>query len=111
MTTPRKSRLSAALLVALLSAPFAVAAQAPEDSADVADAAQDDDQATESPSSSSATGAQELEAVTVSARRRDESLQDVPVAVSAFEMEDLRDMQARNLDGLQGAVPNLNIVQ
>jgi iron complex outermembrane receptor protein len=111
MTTPRKNRLSAALLAALIAAPLVANAQVPEDSTDATDAA--DAMQGEDPSTGSATpvGAQELEAVTVSARRRDESLQDVPVAVSAFELEDLRDMQARNLDGLQGAVPNLNIVQ
>lgn len=55
--------------------------------------------------------AKQLEAVTVSARRRDESLEKVPVAVSAFTEEDMRDLQANNIDGLQGAVPNMNIVQ
>jgi iron complex outermembrane receptor protein len=52
-----------------------------------------------------------LDAVTVTARRREESLQDVPVAVTAFGEEDLRELQARNLDGLQGAIPNVNVVQ
>lgn len=98
MNTPRMNRLSAALLVALLGGGAAVHAQ------DQADAA--DDQA-----GTGNSAGQELEAVTVTARRRAESIQDVPVAVSAFELEDLRDLQARNLDGLQGAVPNLNIVQ
>ncbi|MCB1636179.1 MAG: TonB-dependent receptor, partial [Xanthomonadales bacterium] len=49
--------------------------------------------------------------VTVTARRRAESAEDVPVAVSAFEASDLVELQASNLDNLQGAVPNLNIVQ
>ncbi len=52
-----------------------------------------------------------LESVTVTARRRTESIQDVPVAVSAFGEDQLRDLQASNVDGLQGAVPNMNIVQ
>jgi len=52
-----------------------------------------------------------LDSITVTARRREETAQDVPVAVSSFDADDLRDMQARTLDGLQGAVPNLNIVQ
>jgi len=55
--------------------------------------------------------AKQLEAVTVSARRRDESMEKVPVAVTAFSGEDMRDLQAMSIDGLQGAVPNLNIVQ
>lgn len=96
MTMPQMNRLSAALIAALLGGSLAVGAQ------DQGDAS--DDQAATS-------AGQELEAVTVTARRRAESIQDVPVAVSAFELEDLRDMQARNLDGLQGSVPNLNIVQ
>ena len=45
------------------------------------------------------------------ARRRAESIDDVPVAVSAFSEDALRDLQATNIDGLQGAVPNMNIVQ
>ncbi len=52
-----------------------------------------------------------LDQITVTARRRSESIQDVPVAVSAFGEEQLKDLQASNIDGLQGAVPNMNIVQ
>ncbi|MET0254386.1 MAG: TonB-dependent receptor, partial [Luteibacter sp.] len=55
--------------------------------------------------------ATQLTEVTVSARRRDESLEKVPVAVSAFSEEDMKDLQATSIDGLQGAVPNMNIVQ
>src|SRR5690606_27884366 len=49
-----------------------------------------------------------LDRVTVTARRRVESIQDVPVAVTAFGEESLRDLQASSIEGLQGAVPNLN---
>ena len=52
-----------------------------------------------------------LDTITVSARRREESIQTVPVAVSAFSAEDMAELQVRNVDSLQGAVPNLNIVQ
>ena len=55
--------------------------------------------------------AKQLEAVTVSARRRNESMEKVPVAVSAFSGDDMKDLQANSIDGLQGAVPNMNIVQ
>ena len=55
--------------------------------------------------------AKTLDTVTVTARRRAESIQDVPVAVSAFGESDLKDMQATGIDGLQGSVPNANIVQ
>jgi iron complex outermembrane receptor protein len=52
-----------------------------------------------------------LDEVQVTARRRTETAQKVPVAISAFGADELRNMQARNLEGVQGAVPNLNIVQ
>ncbi len=55
--------------------------------------------------------AKTLDGITVTARRRAESIQDVPVAVSAFGEEQLKDLQASSIDGLQGAVPNMNIVQ
>ena len=52
-----------------------------------------------------------LDSIVVTARRREESLQEVPVAVSAFSDADLVEMQANNIDSLQGSVPNMNIVQ
>lgn len=70
--------------------------------------------AQQTPTTGTATPASEattLDSITVTARRRSESIQDVPVAVSAFGEEQLKDLQANNIDGLQGAVPNLNIVQ
>ena len=74
------------------------ALQATAQEAAPAQAAQDEELAT-------------LDAVEVTARRRSESIQDVPVAVSAFGEDQLRDLQATNIDGIQGAVPNMNIVQ
>ncbi|WP_439532386.1 TonB-dependent receptor [Polymorphobacter sp.] len=58
-----------------------------------------------------AAGMAEDEEIIVSARRRDERLIDVPVAVSAFGQRDLERLQAVDLSGLQGTAPNLNIVQ
>lgn len=52
-----------------------------------------------------------LEEVIVTAQRREQSIQEVPMAISAFDTEQLRELQADNLDSLQGAVPNLNLVQ
>ncbi|MEQ8514686.1 MAG: TonB-dependent receptor, partial [Chromatocurvus sp.] len=52
-----------------------------------------------------------LEEVVVTAQRREQSLQEVPMAVSAFTRQQLQDLQADNLDSIQGAVPNLNLVQ
>ena len=51
------------------------------------------------------------ETITVTARRTEERLQDVPAAVSAFNERALDRIQAVDPTGLQGAVPNLNIVQ
>ncbi len=48
--------------------------------------------------------------VTVTARRTEENLQNVPAAVSAFSARSLDRIQANDPTGLQGAVPNLNIV-
>ena len=69
------------------------------------------DAASSKPGTPHAADTKELEAIQVTARRREESMEKVPVAVSAFSEEDLRDLQAITVDGLQGAVPNLNIVQ
>jgi iron complex outermembrane receptor protein len=48
-----------------------------------------------------------LDEIVVTARRREESLQDVPVAVSAFNAERISDLRAKDLSGLQYSVPNL----
>src|SRR5688572_14412604 len=49
--------------------------------------------------------------IVVTARRTEESLQRVPAAVSSFNERALDRIQAVDTTGLQGAVPNLNIVQ
>ena len=53
----------------------------------------------------------EDQVVTVTARRTEENLQQVPAAVSAFSERGLERIQAQDPTGLAGAVPNLNIVQ
>lgn len=53
----------------------------------------------------------ELSPITVTARRREESLQNVPVSVSAFDESDLHDLQADDLSGIQYSVPNLYLEQ
>ena len=52
-----------------------------------------------------------LEQQVNAAARRAADIFDVPVAVSAFGESDLVEKQATAIDGLQGSVPNLNIVQ
>ena len=58
---------------------------------------------------STSTKAKLLDQVVVTARKRAETLQDVPIAVSAFTSEDLRVQNVQNLGGLQGKVPALQI--
>jgi iron complex outermembrane receptor protein len=49
--------------------------------------------------------------IVITARRTEERLQRVPASVSAFNERALDRIQAQDTTGLQGAVPNLNIVQ
>ena len=49
--------------------------------------------------------------IVVTARRTEERLQRVPSSISAFNERTLDRIQATDTTGLQGAVPNLNIVQ
>ncbi len=53
--------------------------------------------------------AKQLEQVTVTARKREETLQDVPIAVSAFTAQTLFKQNVQDLAGLQGKVPSLQI--
>jgi len=48
--------------------------------------------------------------IVITARRTEEKLQRVPASVSAFNARALDRIQAQDTTGLQGAVPNLNIV-
>ncbi|RKR03817.1 TonB-dependent receptor [Maricaulis maris] len=47
--------------------------------------------------------------IVVTSRRREESLQDVPLSVSAFGEAQLEDLQASDISALQNAVPNLTM--
>ncbi|HTU11207.1 MAG TPA: TonB-dependent receptor [Allosphingosinicella sp.] len=76
----------------------AFAQDAPAPATDIVDQSQQD------------LGAADQE-VTVTARRTEENLQNVPASVSAFSERSLERIQATDPTGLQGAVPNLNIVQ
>jgi iron complex outermembrane recepter protein len=57
----------------------------------------------------SAVNAKQLGQVTVTARKREETLQDVPIAVSAFTAQALEKQNVQNLADLQGKVPSLQI--
>ncbi len=49
--------------------------------------------------------------ITVTSRRREEQLQDVPVAVSVIAGDQLEDVAASSISELEGYVPNLSIYQ
>ncbi len=53
--------------------------------------------------------AKQLDKIVVTARKRSETLQDVPIAVSAFTADDLRTQNVQNLGDLHGKVPSLQI--
>ncbi len=50
-----------------------------------------------------------LEEITVTARRREESLQDVPIALSAFSAERITNAGAPDITWLQQSTPNLTL--
>ncbi|HRO64044.1 TonB-dependent receptor [Thermomonas sp.] len=104
--------IQGALVATVLIGAPALAAEtgaAPAAAQDQAQAQAQDQEA--KPRTTAPTSPTQLETVTVTARRRAEPIQEVPVAVSAFGETQLRDMQANNVDGLQSSVPNMNIVQ
>ena len=55
--------------------------------------------------------ATEEQPIVVIARKREERLLDVPIAVTALGDEQLEKLGANDLSGVQGAVPNVNLVQ
>lgn len=54
-------------------------------------------------------GAMVLEEVTVTARRRDESLQDAPYAVTAFTAETLQDANVQRMEDFVALTPNVTL--
>jgi len=86
---------------ALIATP-AIAQTAPQTTADTAPPPA---AATNNDGQDSATGS-----IVITARRTAEKLQRVPASVSAFNARALDRIQAQDTTGLQGAVPNLNIV-
>ena len=60
-------------------------------------------------SAHAASSAATIEEVMVTAQRRSQNLQQVPMAVSAFNQYDLQQLQASDLGDLQNAVPSLTL--
>jgi iron complex outermembrane recepter protein len=61
------------------------------------------------PADAKPINAKQLGQVTVTARKREETLQDVPIAVSAFTAASLFKQNVQNLADLQGKVPSLQV--
>ena len=70
-------------------------------------------QSTESAASTAATsdGKGGLEEIVVTARRREETLQQTPLSISALSADKLQQMNMTRIDDISEAVPNLNISQ
>ncbi len=90
---------------------FACVAQAEEiaTTAVVAETAMADTAASSDSGKNKNKDSYELEAVQVTARKREETLQDVPISVSAFTENSLEKLNVRDIGDLQGRVPNLTI--
>ncbi|MEO6582300.1 MAG: TonB-dependent receptor plug domain-containing protein [Sphingomicrobium sp.] len=103
----RASLLVGAAAIALAAAP-ALAQSVEQTNADAASQppAPEATAAADAEGQDSATGD-----IVVTARRTEEFLQRVPAAVSSFNERALDRLQATDTTALQGAVPNLNIVQ
>lgn len=84
--------LQAATLAVVLALPLVAPAKAQAQTAPAADPA-----------------ATQIDDVIVTARRRDESLQDVPSAVSTYGAELLENRGATDLRSLSGIIPNVNV--
>lgn len=63
----------------------------------------------EAPPAFSQSQVQSLEEVVVTARRREENLQEVPVAITALSAEDLELRSIENTEDLQVLLPNVDI--
>ena len=63
------------------------------------------------PADAGAPAASEDAPIVVVARRIEERITDVPIAVTALASAQLQRLGANDLSGVQGAVPNVNIVQ
>ncbi|WP_170150200.1 TonB-dependent receptor [Parahaliea mediterranea] len=67
------------------------------------------DVAAQSTSASGAQASGALEEVVVTARRREESLQNIPIAVTALSADQLADLQISNFGEVGVTVPNLSV--
>lgn len=93
-TTPP---LCAVLLLGLAGQPFAATPGADASA----------DPGVDEPTQSAEASRAQLDEIVVTARKKSEALQDVPMSVAAFDSQDLRDRGIRNLNDLAVHVPGL----
>ena len=96
-----KSTCLSIAIAAILALPAVALAAEPAAATAATDAAADN--------AKKADDATSLEGITVTARRREETLQDVPIAVTALSAATLELRNVQNLGDLAGNVPNLVI--
>ena len=108
----RKTNLARAILLGSAATfAFAIPAQA-QTAEETTQRAADQPPADEATAAANDEGGDTAsENITVTARRTSENVQRVPSSISAFNERTLDRIQATDTTGLQGAVPNLNIVQ
>lgn len=104
----RLSPLSLAL-AALFALPLSSQAQTSSAAPAQPAASAEESSAAKTATAEATGGTNKLEAVKVTARRREESLRDVPVAVTALSATALEALNVKNLGDLQGQVPNLTV--
>ncbi len=93
-----RTLLNAGAAIAALTAAPAMAQDAPGGGVEVDQAA-------------ASTEVAEGNDIVVVARKREERLLDVPIAITAISSENLAKAQAVDLSGVQGTIPNVNLVQ
>jgi len=59
------------------------------------------------PAAAAAPRSRQIEEIVVTAQRREESLQDVPVAVTALSGDDIENLQVTDVSALQNTAPNM----
>ncbi len=75
----------------------------------IASAQESDQPAAENDTASGASSSRRFEPITVTARKREESAETTPIAISAFTGETLEERGAANISDVSGFVPNLVI--
>ncbi|MDY7094720.1 MAG: TonB-dependent receptor [Acidobacteriota bacterium] len=107
-----RNRLSICLMIlfGLLLSP-ALVAMAQQDAAEeqAAEEPSNEEEAAEEEEAGAVTGQPISEEITVTARKREENIQDVPVAVTVLPAETLEDSGVEDISEIQSQVPNLSI--